>query len=92
MHERVVMVAENLPFTGPYRERLEAAIRPDRLVSVAPQDGAQHAFLPAPQVSELRLEGGGIRVGEPLREFRGVLTGVPVYDGESSALLRKGKL
>jgi hypothetical protein len=24
---------------------------------------------------------GGIHVGEPLREFRGVLTGVPVYEG-----------
>ena len=32
------------------------------------------------QIREFRLKSGGIFVGEPLREFRGILTGVPVYD------------
>jgi hypothetical protein len=27
------------------------------------------------------MRAGGIVVGEPLRDFRGVLTGVPVYEG-----------
>lgn len=32
-------------------------------------------------IREFRLKTGGIRVGEPLRDFRGVLTGVPFYEG-----------
>ena len=32
-------------------------------------------------IRELRLERGQIRVGEPLHDFRGVLTGTPVYEG-----------
>jgi circadian clock protein KaiC len=32
-------------------------------------------------VREFSLDESGIHVGEPLREFRGVLTGVPVYEG-----------
>jgi circadian clock protein KaiC len=31
-------------------------------------------------IREFRMEDGVIDVGEPLREFRGVLTGVPVRD------------
>lgn len=30
---------------------------------------------------EFQMHGGVIKVGRPLQEFRGVLTGVPVYDG-----------
>ena len=30
---------------------------------------------------DFRLDGGRIVIGEPLRDFRGVLTGVPVYEG-----------
>jgi circadian clock protein KaiC len=36
-------------------------------------------------IRELRLESSGITVGEPLVEFQGVLTGVPVYQGRSAA-------
>jgi hypothetical protein len=28
----------------------------------------------------LEVKSSGIRVGEPLAKFRGVLTGIPVYD------------
>jgi circadian clock protein KaiC len=38
-------------------------------------------------IRELRLD-GGIRVGEPLADFRGVLTGTPTYDGDAGSLLR----
>jgi hypothetical protein len=34
------------------------------------------------------MAGGRIQVGEPLRELRGVLTGVPVHDGEHPPLLK----
>jgi circadian clock protein KaiC len=36
-------------------------------------------------IRELRLEASGITVGEPLTEFHGVLTGVPVYKGTKAA-------
>lgn len=41
-------------------------------------------------IREFRLESGGIRVGEPLSNFRGVLTGVPVVEGAADPL-REGK-
>jgi circadian clock protein KaiC len=36
-------------------------------------------------IRELRLESSGITVGDPLTEFQGVLTGVPVYQGRGAA-------
>ncbi len=38
-------------------------------------------------IRECRVEPGGFRVGEPLTAFHGVLTGVPIYEGERSPLL-----
>jgi len=38
-------------------------------------------------IREFRLEPGAIRVGEPLRGFRGVLTGVPDYADDGRPLL-----
>jgi circadian clock protein KaiC len=38
-------------------------------------------------IRELRLGPGGVRVGNPLREFAGVLTGVPKYLGKTAPLL-----
>ncbi len=40
-------------------------------------------------IRELRIDAGGIRVGEPLTEFRGVLSGTPEYVGPNSPLLEK---
>jgi circadian clock protein KaiC len=37
-------------------------------------------------IREFRITAGGIRIGEPLQSFRGILTGVPEYD--PSQLLR----
>jgi circadian clock protein KaiC len=42
-------------------------------------------------IRECRVEAGGLRVGEPLRDFQGVLTGVPEYFGGQSPLMRDGK-
>jgi hypothetical protein len=36
------------------------------------------------------LEPGRITLGEPLRDFRGVPTGVPIFEGQS-AMLREEK-
>jgi circadian clock protein KaiC len=39
-------------------------------------------------IRELRLGRGGVMVGEPLRDFEGVLTGVPRYKGPQHPLLK----
>jgi circadian clock protein KaiC len=52
-------------------------------LSVIKKRGGEHERT----IRELRLEQGGIRVGQPLREFHGVLTGVPVYAGSSDELM-----
>lgn len=41
-------------------------------------------------IRELHLGSGGITVGAPLRDFQGVLTGVPRYRGAEGPLIRKG--
>ena len=38
-------------------------------------------------IRELAFSSRGVRIGEPLREFHGVLTGTPIYGGASSPLL-----
>ncbi len=37
---------------------------------------------------EFRIDGTGVRVGEPLDEFHGVLTGVPTFHGKSDQMLK----
>ena len=39
-------------------------------------------------IREIRIDGTGIRVGDPLTDFRGVLTGVPTYEGREGSLLK----
>lgn len=51
-------------------------------ISVVKKRGGAHERT----IREFRIDAGGIRVGETLREFRGVLTGVPVYEGQSRLL------
>jgi circadian clock protein KaiC len=41
-------------------------------------------------IRECQVGEGGLRIGEPLSEFRGVLTGVPVYTGGSGPLMERG--
>jgi circadian clock protein KaiC len=60
----------------------EAAGEVKQAVSIIKKRGGEHERT----IREFRLESGGIRVGEPLREFRGVLTGVPVYDPKDERL------
>jgi len=38
-------------------------------------------------IREFRICGGGLEVGEPLRQFQGVLTGVPTFSGEGATLM-----
>jgi circadian clock protein KaiC len=50
-------------------------------VSVMKKRGSRHERT----LREFRLDGGRISVGAILREFRGVLTGVPFYEGALTA-------
>jgi circadian clock protein KaiC len=45
-------------------------------ISVMKKRGSQHERT----IREMRITGDGVRIGEPLRDFRGVLTGVPIYE------------
>lgn len=38
-------------------------------------------------IRELKIESSGVRVGEPLQDFQGVLTGVPLYQGKATDIL-----
>jgi circadian clock protein KaiC len=55
-------------------------------ISVVKKRGSEHERT----IREFKLERGAIRVGETLRRFRGVLTGVPTFDGDSGPLLKPG--
>jgi circadian clock protein KaiC len=58
-----------------------------RAVSVIKHRQAAHEDT----IREFRFSPEGVRIGAPLREFRGVLTGAPVYGGEGPALFDNGK-
>jgi circadian clock protein KaiC len=47
-------------------------------ISVVKKRGGTHERT----IREFRLEPGRITLGQPLRDFRGVLTGVPVFEGK----------
>lgn len=52
-------------------------------ISVVKKRGGEHERT----IREFQMSHGEIRVGDALRHFRGVLTGVPVYEGSSDPLL-----
>ena len=39
---------------------------------------------------ELLIDGSGVRVGDPLHDFEGILTGVPTYHGRTQMLPERG--
>jgi circadian clock protein KaiC len=54
----------------------EAAGEVRQAISVMKKRGSQHERT----IREFRMSGGRLEVGEPLRNFRGVLSGIPVYE------------
>ena len=61
----------------------EAAGEVRQAISVVKKRGSRHERT----IREFLLDGRGIHIGEPLREFRGVLTGTPVYEGPQRPLM-----
>ena len=60
----------------------EAGGEVHQAISVVKKRGSAHER----SIREFRLSAEGIHVGEPLHQFRGVLTGVPVYEGSGSVV------
>jgi circadian clock protein KaiC len=54
-------------------------------ISVVKKRGGAHERT----IREFRIDRGGVRVGGTLRDFRGVLTGVPIYEGVADPLMTK---
>ena len=61
----------------------EAGGRMRKALSVIKNRGGGHEDA----IREVRLDEGGIRIGEPLTQFHGVLTGTPTYLGDGDPLL-----
>jgi circadian clock protein KaiC len=55
-------------------------------ISVVKKRGGAHER----SIREFRMDGEGISVGPPLREFRGILTGVPTFESTELVSQRKG--
>ncbi len=58
-----------------------------RAVSLIKKRGAPHERT----VREFQIDRDGVRVGEPLRDFEGVLTGQPKYTGDAVPLLKNSE-
>lgn len=61
----------------------EAEGRVRKAISVIKNRGGAHEDT----IRELRIDNRGVRVGEPLSRFRGILTGTPEYLGEVDPLM-----
>ena len=57
-----------------------------RAISVVKQRAEDHERT----IREFRIGPGGLLLGAPLREFQGVLTGVPTFTGATGELMRNG--
>jgi circadian clock protein KaiC len=61
----------------------EAAGAVRQAISMIKKRGGEHEQT----IREFRIGHGGLRLGEPLESFQGVLTGVPDYVGRTERLL-----
>ncbi|WP_347276679.1 ATPase domain-containing protein [Caulobacter endophyticus] len=61
----------------------EADGRIRKAISVLKNRGGPHEDT----IRELRIDSGGVRVGEPLTQFKGVMTGTPEYVGKGGPLM-----
>lgn len=66
----------------------EAAGRMRKAISIIKNRGGAHED----SIRELRIDGGGVRVGEPLSAFKGIMTGTPEYVGVSTPLMEDRSL
>ncbi len=80
-HAEVSYLADSLPLLRFFETQGEVR----KAISVLKKRSGDHERT----IRELQITNHGVQVGEPLREFQGVLTGVPDYIGQRRALLAK---
>ena len=87
-----VGAAEGVPFELTYLADLvillryfEAAGLVKQAISVVKNRWSAHER----SIREFKISRKGIQIGNPLYEFRGVLTGTPVFEGQAGQLLKK---
>jgi circadian clock protein KaiC len=56
-----------------------------RAISVVKKRAGAHEVY----VRELSIGASGLRIGEPLRQFQGVLTGLPTFSGDAADLAER---
>jgi circadian clock protein KaiC len=61
----------------------EAAGKVRKAISVIKKRSGAHEDT----IREIKMDQGGIRVGEPLVEFHGILSGIPTFKGKTDAML-----
>jgi circadian clock protein KaiC len=64
----------------------EAAGSVHQAISILKKRAGEHERT----IREYQIGNGGIRVGEPLKDFQGVLTGVPIFKGSEERLMKAG--
>jgi circadian clock protein KaiC len=64
----------------------EARGRVRRAISVVKKRNGRHE----PTIREIHVTEEGLKIGDPLEDFQGVLTGVPTYLGKPEDLMKKG--
>ena len=89
-HHGIIGAQMNTPIDASYLadavillRYFEAAGEVRQAISVVKKRGGIHERT----IREFSMHQGRIRVGEALRKFRGILTGVPVYEGPNDPLL-----
>ena len=92
MHQGLIGAQMNTPVDASYLadavvllRYFEAKGEVRQAISVVKKRGGEHERT----IREFRLKDGAIQVGEALRQFRGVLTGVPVYEGDDDPRMSK---
>jgi circadian clock protein KaiC len=82
-HQGLIGSAMNTPVDASYLadavillRYFEAQGEVRQAISVVKKRGSRHERT----IREFRMSNGRLEIGEPLRQFRGVLTGTPVYE------------
>jgi circadian clock protein KaiC len=90
-HQGLIGSAMNTPVDASYLadsvillRYFEARGEVRQAISVMKKRGSHHERT----IREFSMHDGKLRVGDALREFRGVLTGVPVYEGSKEPLFK----
>jgi circadian clock protein KaiC len=93
-HQGLIGTSMNTPVDASYLadavillRYFEAGGEVRQAISIVKKRGGQHERT----IREFRMTRGGLEIGEPLREFRGVLSGMPVYEPNVAARPATGK-